>query len=189
MSLLQVVERQSDQELRLCYQCHKCTAGCPSAADMLFGPDRIIRMLQLGDETRVLGSPDLWLCIGCGTCGSRCPNAIDMSPVMDALRQASLAQGVRPGDPGALAFHRLFLGVTRRLGRSHEASLLILYKLRSGNLFSDLGAGIRLVLKGKVPLLPHRIVGWREVGGVVSRAGDPTPISPTAKGDGRQPWN
>jgi len=177
MTLLEAVEHRSHQDLRLCFQCHKCTAGCPSAEDMLFGPDRVIRMLQLGEERQVLGSPDLWLCAGCGTCGARCPNGIDMAPVMDSLRAAALARGIRAGDPGALAFHRLFLGVARRLGRSHEASLLILYKLRSGNLFADMGSGIRLVLKGKVPLVPHRIAGWSEVAEVIDAcapgAGEP----------------
>ncbi|MCJ7512775.1 MAG: 4Fe-4S dicluster domain-containing protein [Anaerolineales bacterium] len=189
MALLQSVEHRSHQELRLCYQCHKCTAGCPSAADMLFGPDRLIRLIQLGEDQRVLGSPDLWLCAGCGTCGARCPNGIDMAPVMDALRAAALSRGIRPGDPGALAFHRLFLGITRRLGRSHEATLLILYKLRSGNLFADMGSGIRLVVKGKVPLLPHRIAGWRQVAGVMEmrmpRSADPAGEA----ADGSDPWN
>ncbi len=189
MTLLEAVEQRSHQDLRLCFQCHKCTAGCPSAADMLFGPDRVIRLLQLGEDRRVLGSPDLWLCAGCGTCGARCPNGIDMAPVMESLRAAALVSGTRPGDPGALAFHRLFLGVARRLGRSHEATLLILYKLRSGNLFSDLGSGIRLVLKGKVPLLPHRIAGWREVAQTIDaytpRAGEP-PCEESARS---KAWN
>jgi heterodisulfide reductase subunit C2 len=170
MELLQAVEQQAHQELRLCYQCHKCTAGCPASADMLFGPDRLIRLIQMGEDRRVLTSPDLWLCAGCGTCGARCPNGIDMAPVMDALRAAALSGGYRPGDPGALAFHRLFMAVTRRLGRSHEASLLILYKVRSGNLFSDLGSGIRLVLKGKIPLVPRRIAGWEQVAAVIQES-------------------
>ena len=184
MTLLEAIERRSHEDLRLCYQCHKCTAGCPSSEDMLFGPDRIIRMLQAGDERRVLASPDLWLCAGCGTCGSRCPNGIDMAPVMDCLRSAALAHGIRAGDPGALAFHKLFLAVAKRLGRSHEASLLILYKLRTGNLFGDMGSGIQLVLKGKIPLVPHRIAGWNEVAEVIETC------EPKAEGSARgEAWS
>ena len=45
----------------------------------------------------------------------------------------------------------------------HEASLLGLYKLKSKDLVSDMGAGVQLIAKGKIPILPIRIKGIGQV--------------------------
>ena len=155
-SFLDRVNTWSGQTIQLCYHCHKCTSGCPVASEMAYGPDRVLRMVQLGERERLLVSRDIWLCASCETCGTRCPNEIDIARVMDALRQMAVSSGFRIPDPNAVKFHRLFLAVIRTLGRTHEASLLALYKLWTLDLLSDVESGARLFAKGKVPLLPHR---------------------------------
>lgn len=148
------VNRLSHETTQLCYHCHKCTGGCPVSYAMEGGPDRILRMVQLGQSEQALSSPDIWLCAGCETCGARCPNDIDIAHVMDALRQIGRADGIKPAVPRVPLFHDIFLRVVETTGQMHEATLLGTYKLLSGDLFSDLGAGMRLIVKGKVPLLP-----------------------------------
>lgn len=138
-----------------CYHCHKCTAGCPVSYAMSYGPDRILRMVQLGQTEQALKSPDIWLCAGCETCGARCPNDIDIAHVMDALRQIATAERVPPAIHRVPLFHRIFLSLVSATGQMHEASLLGIYKVLALDLFSDLGAGFRLIVKGKVPLVPH----------------------------------
>jgi heterodisulfide reductase subunit C len=150
------VNRLSGQRIELCYHCHKCTAGCPVVGDMAYGPDRLLRMVALDQRAQLFASRDIWLCSGCFTCATRCPNEIDIAAVMDALRQLSLAAGYAAGEGDALLFHRLFLGVLRTFGRSHEAVMLGLFKaLAHVPLRNDLGAGLNLFLRGKVPLLPE----------------------------------
>ncbi len=153
----------SEQPISLCFHCHKCTAGCPVVAEMEYGPDRILRMVQLGERERLLQSRDIWLCAACETCGTRCPNEIDIAKVMDALRMEALRSGIAPAEPDAAKFHKLFLFVVQTLGRSHEASLLIAYKLWTMNLLADMDSGMKLFLKGKVPLLPKTIKGRQQV--------------------------
>ncbi len=160
-SLASEVKRLSGQNVELCFHCHKCTAGCPvlgaSPDAMVYGPDRILRMVALGQNETLLRSRDIWLCAGCFTCATRCPNNIDISAVMDALRQIAVAGGYAAGERDALLFHNLFLGVVRRMGRSHEALMLGLFKVLSHTPFmNDLGAGLGLFVRGKVPILPHR---------------------------------
>lgn len=92
------VNRLSDQFIQLCYHCHKCTAGCPVAFAMEYGPDRILRLLQLGQREQVLTSRDIWLCLGCEMCGVHCPNQIDVGAVMIALRQIAGEGGYRLED-------------------------------------------------------------------------------------------
>ncbi len=156
--LVSDVKRLSNQQVELCYHCHKCTAGCPVVGAMAYGPDRILRMAALDQFESIFQSKDIWLCAGCYTCATRCPNGIDIAAVMDSLRQLALAEGYQAGEPDVFVFHRLFLGVLQRLGRSHEAILLGLFKLRSHQpLINDLGAGFGLVLRGKIPVLPQNV--------------------------------
>ena len=162
-AFLRQVDAASEQTIELCYHCHKCTAGCPVAVEMEFGPDRVLRLVQLGEKERVLTSRDIWICASCETCGTRCPNEINIAEVMDALRVISLAEEYSTPEPNAPAFHCLFLGIVRRTGRMHEASLMALYKLKTMDLLSDMDSGIQMFLKGKIPLLPHRVKEMKEV--------------------------
>ncbi len=156
-SLLPLITQASDQPVSACYHCHKCTSGCPVLAEMEYGPDRILRMIQLGEKERLLASRDIWLCASCETCGTRCPNEIDVARVMDALRQLSLAEKAAVGEPDAAKFHRLFLFVIYHLGRMHEAVLLGGYKVWTRRILADLGSGVHMIAKGKVPFLPSPV--------------------------------
>jgi heterodisulfide reductase subunit C len=156
--LMKQINVLSGQTIQLCYHCHKCTAGCPAAYQMEYGPDRLVRMIQLGQKDRVLSSQDPWLCASCETCSTRCPNEIDIARMMDALRMLSVAEGVAAASE-SVKFNRLFLGIMQRTGRMHEATIMGLHKLWTGNLFADLDIGIQMILKGKLPILPTRIKG------------------------------
>lgn len=154
-SLMHRVNARAEQQVELCYHCHKCTAGCPVAQEMRFGPDQVLLLVQMNQQDRLLSSRDIWLCAGCEACATRCPNEIDIARVMDALRQVALAEGVRPADTSSVKFHRLFLFLVEHLGRMNEAGLLGAHKLWTGNLLADLGSGAVMVAKGKIPLVPH----------------------------------
>jgi hypothetical protein len=83
--------------------------------------------------------------------------------VLGALREIACAEHAAIAEPNAVKFHRIFLGVVQRTGRMHEVSLLALHKLWTLNLFSDLPAGARLILMGKVPFKPSWIKGTAEI--------------------------
>lgn len=157
------VNALSEQTIQLCYHCHKCTAGCPVAAEMTYGPDRVLRMVQFGAKERLLTSHDIWICASCETCGTRCPNEIDIARVMDALRQMAVAEGAAIAEPDSIKFHRLFLSLLQRTGRMHEASLMGIYLLWTFGFMDYVGIGTRMLLKRKVPLIPRRIKGRGDV--------------------------
>jgi heterodisulfide reductase subunit C len=157
------VNHLSNQTIELCYHCHKCTSGCPVASDMEYGPDRVLRLVQMGEKECLFASHDIWLCASCETCGTRCPNEIDIAQVMDALRSMALATGFKSAEPDAVKFHKLFLFVVQTMGRMHEASLLVAYKLWTMKLMADMDSGALMIAKGKVPMIPHAIKGHAEV--------------------------
>lgn len=162
-SFITEVDRLSGQQVELCYHCHTCTAGCPLSMHMTYGPDRLLRLIELGERERVLLAPDIWLCASCETCTARCPNEIDVAAIMDTLRHLSCVEEEACIEPHINLFHGVYLNVIQRFGRSHEVVMLAIYKMRSLDLFSDMGAGLRLVIRGKIPLIPRRIRGAAQV--------------------------
>ena len=156
-SFLEYVARESAQPINLCYQCRKCSAGCPTVDEFDFPPNMVMRMIQLGRRDELLNSRAIWMCVSCETCGTRCPNGIWTSAVMDTLRAECLRDGVKPADPITVALHSSFVSNIRVFGRLHEATMLLLYKLRSRTIsLDDIQLGLKLFLRGKIPILPRR---------------------------------
>ncbi len=84
------VEEISGQNLLACYQCGKCSAGCPAVSEMDILPNQIIRYAQLGLKEELLESKSIWICASCFTCNARCPKGINIAEVIEALRQILL---------------------------------------------------------------------------------------------------
>ena len=80
----------SGQNLNLCYQCGKCSAGCPMSFAMDLLPNQIVRLVQLGLEEDIANSKTVWLCASCFTCTARCPKGVDLSRLMETLRLLTL---------------------------------------------------------------------------------------------------
>jgi heterodisulfide reductase subunit C len=91
--LLAEIQAISGADVRACYQCGKCTAGCPLASAMDLMPNQILRLLQLGEHERVLQSRTIWQCASCLTCAARCPKDVDPARVMEALRTLLMRRG------------------------------------------------------------------------------------------------
>jgi heterodisulfide reductase subunit C len=84
------VQELSGQNLLACYQCGKCSAGCPAVSQMDILPNQIIRYAQLGFKDDLLKSKAIWICASCMTCNARCPKGINIAEVIEALRQILL---------------------------------------------------------------------------------------------------
>jgi heterodisulfide reductase subunit C2 len=150
-----------------CYQCGKCTAGCPMAKYMDLVPSQIMRLVQIGDEAaaeKLLGCRAIWSCAGCLKCTQRCPKKLDPAAVIDSLREMSNRDGkVAPSQRRVLAFHKAFLKCVEETGRMSEAPLTGLYKMTTGDMFSDVGLAPAMLARGKLPLIPKVIRGRKDV--------------------------
>lgn len=162
----QSIEALSEQKISTCYQCQKCTNGCPMTFAMDINPHQVMHNLQLGSVDDVLNSDTIWVCASCETCTTRCPNEIDIAHVMDTLRQLSVKKGVKPTHKQAPIFHRSFLNNVKRLGRMHEMSMALDYTLRSEGLkglSKQASLGLGMMRKGKMKLIPARLNAGKEV--------------------------
>lgn len=82
------------ENIKLCYACGTCTAGCPvSAVDSDFNPRKIIRQVLLGMRKDVLSSPVIWRCVQCYSCTAKCPQNVKFRDIMRALREMAAAEG------------------------------------------------------------------------------------------------
>jgi len=111
------VEELSGQNLLVCYQCGKCSAGCPAVDEMDILPNQIIRFAQLGLKEELLASKAIWVCASCMTCNVRCPKGINIAEVIEAIRQILLRQRkdhvkveeLKPSERGTKLFSRVYL--------------------------------------------------------------------------------
>ena len=154
LPFLDHVTQKSGQLINLCFQCQKCTSGCPIAEQADYSPNQILRLIQMGLRGQVLNSSVIWLCSGCETCGARCPNGIKLSEVFDTLKEMCIKEGINK-QKKIQTFNQTFLSSVELNGRVQELTMMAEYKLKTANfadLLLDIGLGWKMFSKGKLAL-------------------------------------
>jgi heterodisulfide reductase subunit C2 len=161
MSFSQKLADETGVTINNCYQCGKCSAGCPMSSEMDLPPSVVLRHLQTNNEAliqKAIQSYSIWLCLSCETCLCRCPMEIETAKVMDYLRGEALrTKQVNPKARKIVAFHRAFLSSIKQNGRLYEIGLVLQYKLTSGEFMKDMLLAPVMFLKGKLSIFPERI--------------------------------
>jgi len=136
-SFAEEVSERSGQPLSACYQCRRCAAGCPVGIETGYvTPDRLIRMIVLGEKEKALSNLLVWQCVSCYTCGVRCPNDIMTGRITETLKQMAKEEGVEPLKPKIKHFHDAFVGSAVRWGRVNEMEMVGIYETK--NVLSDM---------------------------------------------------
>ncbi|HYA87602.1 MAG TPA: 4Fe-4S dicluster domain-containing protein [Nitrospirota bacterium] len=137
--LVEEIMSRSGQNLQSCYQCRRCAAGCPVGEETGVTPDRLIRMILVGDREAALNNLLVWKCVACYTCGTRCPNNIQTARINETLKQMSKEAHCKPLTPRIADFHNAFMTTTRHLGRFNEIESMAIYETKT--LFKELAKG------------------------------------------------
>jgi len=93
----------TQKDVKDCYQCMKCSSGCPFVADMDYKPHQLMLLTKLGLFDQVLKSRSLWVCASCLTCSSRCPRDIEPAVIIEGFRAMVLRE---KSDDKIQAFHK-----------------------------------------------------------------------------------
>lgn len=162
-AFLEKLREESGQDPAQCFQCMKCTGGCPFQFTMDYPPSQIMRMLQNGLVDEVLNSYTVWTCATCATCTTRCPRDIDIAKIMDTLRVIAYRKETSAKGKNMHVFHTAFMNSVKTHGRLYEIGLALGINVGTRNLTQDTDLGLPMFVKGKVSVLPHNIKGRDEI--------------------------
>src|SRR3989337_2151803 len=161
--LAETIRKKCGENVFLCYQCQKCSSGCPVAEYFDLAPNQLMRALQFGQKELVLTSKTIWLCAMCETCAVRCPHDINITKIMDVLKIMAQDEGLSSPLPPAVLFNQAAMRGIKLFGRMYEAGLMGEIYLRqplSGTLNfpqlvkRDIPLALQMIKKGKLKLLP-----------------------------------
>jgi heterodisulfide reductase subunit C len=171
LKLARDLQSLTGENVMLCYQCKKCTLGCPSAYAMRMRPHELMRATQLGLTEEIYWSGTIWICLSCETCNTRCPQDINILRVIDGLREMSISKKFDYYNPYPFipALHRIFMALVERFGKVYELGLALLINLRMLTPFKDIDMASPMLMKGKLKPLPHFSHGAKELRKVMAR--------------------
>jgi heterodisulfide reductase subunit B len=161
------IKERSGENVFLCYQCKKCTAGCPVAAFFDLTPNQILRACQFGQTDMVLNSRTIWLCAACETCSTRCPQGIDIARIMDVLEIMAQEKKIRPKARTVPMFYKSANRGIDWFGRMYELGLMAELYIREflagepprkqffRQFFRyDIAMAVKMLRAGKLTILP-----------------------------------
>lgn len=163
------LSQRSHVDVSKCYQCGKCTAGCPVAEHMDIVPRQVMRLAQLGLIEEALKSKTIWLCATCETCSTRCPKGVDVAKVMETLRFMAKERGYI-AEKNIDKFHDIYVGLMKSFGRMYEPGLIVGRNFKTGHLFQDVSYGIPYLAKQKLNLKPHKPKNSQEIKNIFAKA-------------------
>ena len=167
--LSEKIARAAGVRLSDCYQCGKCSAGCPMAHAMDIMPRQAVRCLQLGEADVLLRSKTIWLCASCHACAERCPNGIDLPSLLEYARYEAKRQRLCAVREVGV-FNDLFIENIRLFGKSQEALLEGAYNLTTGRLTQDLKSAPHMLRRGIVQPEVHAVADRAGVRAMIKRA-------------------
>ena len=166
--LAREIQERSGENVFLCYQCKKCTAGCPVAAYFDLTPHQVLRAAQFGQADLVLHSRTISICAACETCSTRCPQGIDIARIMDELEIMAAEQGIKPKAPSVPMFYKSANRGIDYFGRMWELGLMVELYIRQFFHWQDgkplldfrqifkynITTAIKMLRAGKLTILP-----------------------------------
>jgi heterodisulfide reductase subunit B2 len=162
-TLAEQIEQACGENVYACFQCKKCTAGCPVVEHFDIAPHQMLRAMQFGQRDAVLNSRTLWLCASCEACYTRCPQAVNFPRIIDALRMMAADEGIKPAVRAVPDFYAAALRGIKLFGRMYEPGLMAEMYLRSllageldikDVLKNDMPMAATLLKMGKLKILP-----------------------------------
>ena len=117
--LAKTVRKICGENVYLCYQCERCSSGCPTVTAMHYRPAQMMRLAQFGLEDKLATDPSIWCCLGCDTCTEHCPHELSVRRLVETMRQ-KVVQERYLSDQASLGEDETLLKGVRALGMLSE---------------------------------------------------------------------
>lgn len=151
-----------------CYQCGKCSGGCPMARSMDLGPRGVMRCVQTGSLKQILESDTIWLCSGCYACVDRCPHDVNVPAFIEEARYEAMRLGIQRRDSEVL--NKVFVNNLKMFGRSHEMILAGAYNVLALKPLQDVAYLPHMMENKMLDIMPNTIDGNDEMAEIIERA-------------------
>ncbi len=117
--LAKFVREECGENVYLCYQCERCSSGCPTVSAMRYRPAQMMRLAQFGLGDLLATDASIWRCVGCDTCTAHCPHNVSVRRLVEVMRQ-KVMQGYLAQGPDALDGDEALRQGVRALGMLGE---------------------------------------------------------------------
>ena len=165
---LQKMMDKADVRQYDCYQCGKCSGGCPMANGMDLKPRGIMRCAQVGALDTILNSNTIWLCSGCYACVDRCPHDVNVPAFIEEARYEAMRQGIKRRDSDVL--NKAFVANIKMFGKSHEMILAGLYNVLALKPTQDVVSLPHMLKNKMIGIMPNTINETSELAKMIERA-------------------
>ena len=155
-----------EPNIHYCYQCGKCTAGCPLSDVYDWQPNEVIRLIQINKIDEILNTNSVYLCVSCEICSSRCPQQVDIAAIMNFLRIKSW-QNRQFKLKKIGNFYLIFLKLIQKLGRNYEPLLILSLNLLNKRFFNDFELVPAILMKKKIRIIPEWTKKRKEVSAII----------------------
>ncbi len=85
--LAKFIREECGENVYLCYQCEKCSSGCPTVPAMRYRPAQMMRLAQFGMGDVLATDASIWRCTNCDNCTVHCPHGISVRRLVEVMRQ------------------------------------------------------------------------------------------------------
>ncbi len=92
---MRLLAKVGEQKPYNCYQCIRCTSGCPSMKMLELKPHEVVALAKAGFIEELLNSGIMWACATCLKCKERCPQAVAPVDLIFALRNLAVEKEVK----------------------------------------------------------------------------------------------
>lgn len=87
---LKILSKIGEHKPYHCFQCIRCTSGCPSMKMLELKPHEIVCLARMGFIDELIASGTVWDCATCLKCKERCPQAVAPVDLIFALRNLAV---------------------------------------------------------------------------------------------------
>ena len=127
--MAEFIREECGENVYLCYQCERCSSGCPTVPAMRYRPAQMMRMAQFGLEDSLASDASIWRCLGCDTCTAHCPHDLSVRRLVEVMRQHVMQErylvsgvGALDGDEALRRGIRALGMLGERIGAHHNVS-------------------------------------------------------------------
>lgn len=168
----EIVSTSEGKRVLSCIQCGTCTSTCPVNTVFQHSPRQIFLMVRNGKKKEALNDLTPWVCASCYKCTVNCPAQIKITEVMYKLKRMSIQNNLITKRSDTNLFYSAFIKQVMKYGRNYEIGLMMKYMTfnHTADLIKQTPVGLKMMMSGSLPVLPHKIKKLNEFKKIVDRA-------------------